>query len=1146
MKKLNSIMKLYGDKSLKTLLLLLLCAAGMTKGLAYDFSEVNPLGQTLYYNIIDATNLYVEITYPGTNQGNPWEGYTKPTGQLYLPESVTHNGATYTVTAIGSHAFGVCNNLTGPLLIQNSVTSIGESAFIGCKGFSSLVIGNSLTSIGDYAFATCTGFTVIYIDVMVPPTVGVACFYNVDKSIRVGVNCGCLTAYQNAPGWNEFTNIHDTCGDPLNYSVNPDGVSVTVTGHVYGTSASGTITIPETKTIDGTTYTVTAIGDNAFKNCSDLTGSITIPNSVVTIGKRAFQNCAGFTGPLTIGNSVVTIDDYAFDGCDDLTGSLTIPNSVTTIGYRAFCGCDFTGSLTIPNSVTTIGHYAFDYCSGFTGSLTIGNSVTTIGRYVFNGCSGFTGSLIIPDSVTEIGSAAFQSCSGFTGDLSIGGSVTTIGDYAFSGCSGLTSMTVYPVTPPTLGGSIVFQSVPRTIPVYVPCGSLADYQSASGWNSFTNMQETDCSPLTYSINDDGVSVTVTGHVDGTDATGELVIPSTKTISGITYTVTAIGDWAFNECSGLTGSLTIPNSVTAIGEGAFYECTGFDGTLTLGNSLAVIGDYAFSECSGLTGPLTIPNSVTTIGTEAFFDCNSLAGSLTIGNSVISIGDYAFDYCFGFTGDLVIPNSVMSIGTFAFYNCSGFTGSLTIPSSVTTIGQGAFEYCSGFTGSLTIGNSVTEIGDYAFYECSGFTEMTVLAETPPALGTYVFEEVPTTIPVYVPCESGADYQSASGWSAFSNIIDPCSGIVTQTVTLSAGWNWFSTYLEVDDPVTMLQMLEAALGENGVAIKSSDVYTENDAEWGWFGDLDDVGIVNEQMYKIQVSTSCTLNLQGAPAELAAHPITINPGWNWIGFPSTEAMSLDDAFAGFAQEGDIIRNSDGETPYDAEWGGWFGDFEMLEPGQGYMYYSASSGPRLLTFGIEPNYVDLGLPSGLLWATCNVGADTPEGYGDYFAWGETQPKDNYKWSTYKYCNGDYLYMTKYCTQSGFGYNGFTDNLTTLLPEDDAATVNWGNGWRMPTQAEWQELYSNTTWTWTTQNGVNGRLFTASNGNSIFLPAAGSRDGTTIYYAGSIGNYWSRSLRSDHPCNARRFRFTSSANYVNDDQNRCIGHSVRAVRSGNK
>ena len=196
-------------------------------------------------------------------------------------------------------------------------------------------------------------------------------------------------------------------------------------------------------------------------------------------------------------------------------------------------------------------------------------------------------------------------------------------------------------------------------------------------------------------------------------------------------------------------------------------------------------------------------------------------------------------------------------------------------------------------------------------------------------------------------------------------------------------------------------------------------------------------------------------------------------------------------------------------------------------------------------DYVDLGLPSGLLWATCNVGADNPEDYGDYFAWGETQPKDYYDWSTYQYCNGDYNTLTMYCNNSSYGYNGFTDNLTTLLPEDDAATANWGSDWRMPTKEEWQELYQNTTNTWTTQGGVNGRLFTASNGNSLFLPAAGYRDYGHLYDAGSWGNYWSSSLYTGSPYDAWSFYFGSD-NYYMDYYGRYYGQSVRAVRVGSQ
>ena len=152
--------------------------------------------------------------------------------------------------------------------------------------------------------------------------------------------------------------------------------------------------------------------------------------------------------------------------------------------------------------------------------------------------------------------------------------------------------------------------------------------------------------------------------------------------------------------------------------------------------------------------------------------------------------------------------------------------------------------------------------------------------------------------------------------------------------------------------------------------------------------------------------------------------------------------------------------------------------------------------------YVDLDLPSGTLWATCNVGASKPEEYGDHFAWGETEPKSDYSWSTYKYCKGSSTTMTKYCTDS---YYGTVDNKTELEPSDDAATVSWGSGWQMPSMKQCYELYNSsyTTTTWTTINGVKGKKITSkSNGNSIFLPAAGYRRDTSLNYAGSCGSYW--------------------------------------------
>lgn len=171
--------------------------------------------------------------------------------------------------------------------------------------------------------------------------------------------------------------------------------------------------------------------------------------------------------------------------------------------------------------------------------------------------------------------------------------------------------------------------------------------------------------------------------------------------------------------------------------------------------------------------------------------------------------------------------------------------------------------------------------------------------------------------------------------------------------------------------------------------------------------------------------------------------------------------------------------------------------------------------------YVDLGLPSGTLWATCNVGAKKPDGFGDYFAWGEMTIKSTYVWENYQHCNGNYYRLTKYCSDHSYGNNGFTDNLTVMQASDDAARANWGIGWRIPSKEQWEELKSNTTVTWTTQNDTDGLLFSAGNGNVLFLPAAGFRYFNGAGSVGSFGFYCSRSLYTERSDMAWCLRFFS-------------------------
>ena len=206
-------------------------------------------------------------------------------------------------------------------------------------------------------------------------------------------------------------------------------------------------------------------------------------------------------------------------------------------------------------------------------------------------------------------------------------------------------------------------------------------------------------------------------------------------------------------------------------------------------------------------------------------------------------------------------------------------------------------------------------------------------------------------------------------------------------------------------------------------------------------------------------------------------------------------------------------------------------------------------------DFVDLGLPSGTLWATCNVGAEAPEGYGDYFAWGETGPKTVYDWTTYKYCNGDFDQLTKYCQEASYGYDGYTDDLYDLQPSDDAATVNWGEGWRMPSATEGEELLSQCELKRDTVNGVPGLCIVGKNGNSIFLPSGGAKGdfvgpSPESLQVGGHGYYW---------VNDRCYAFNNQmvgcydhmANFISSPvvystggwTTRSIGMSVRPVHS---
>ena len=771
-----------------------------------------------------------------------FSSYSKLT-QVSIPNSVTKIGenAFYNcsglisitlpnaITSINDNTFYNCSSLTS-IEIPNNLTSIGESAFGGCTNLTNITLPKNITNIGKSAFSSCKSLN--WVKIMNPTpeniTIGESVFNWSSSNCILYVPEGSKSLYEAIDAYSTFASIEEYEGDdPLSYSIiSEEDATCEVIAMAENEKYSGNIKVPQTKTIDGKVYTVTAIADGAFSACPDLI-SVKLPEAIITIGMSNFYQCDNLVS-VNLPESVQSIGDACFYLSPNLAGPIynstifaylgnsysgaySIPNGITTISNYAFCSCSGLTSIEIPNTVTTIGHLAFQDCTNL-AHVALPESVRYIDDLAFWRCTGITepifnsrffvklptsyaGEYNVPDGISKIVGYAFHECRDLT-SITIPQSVSNFGLYAFASFN-IRSITINNPNPSTIAfedpSSLGYSLESCTL--YVPQGSRNAYVADGRWDRFSSIKE---DPLGYSIISEDEATCMLWTTSPESCMGDIVVPATKIINSKTYTVTAIADRAFCGCQDLI-SVYLPETLKTIGESNFYQCDNLV-SVNLPESVEEVGTASFYASPKLTstiynskifahlpqsysGHYSIQSGITKIINFAFAGCNELT-SVDIPNTVTKIGSLAFQGCENLER-VSFPESVTEIEGLSFWGCSGLTepiynshmfvklptsheGLYSVPEGTSTIIAYAFHECDALT-SITVPSSIRSLEIYAFAS-PNIESITIQNPNPSSISVFEADssfELLNSCTLYVPKGSKALYEADGRWKAFASI-------------------------------------------------------------------------------------------------------------------------------------------------------------------------------------------------------------------------------------------------------------------------------------------------------------------------------------------------------------------------------------------